>query len=151
MGVYIVVRLPDWKKKTAFVLGLFLLLGIALLFHRWAYRSLQTEQMWTVPQLAEAIKQGDVQRLIFGGDVLNAETGTGARVLIRDPREDSLIKSLREEGVSEETLSQIEIVSSPVELFGWARELNTVCRGAVVLLLLSVGVLGLSKTLQRAS
>ena len=111
MGVLVIAEAPGWGKRLGLLLGLVLLAGVVALAASWAADRLrQPTDVWTADQLARAIEQSEVERLVVRGNQVTVETKAGVRALVRKEGEASILKILRDRGVPEERLRDIEIV-----------------------------------------
>ena len=152
MGTLVIAAPPDWKKQLGLLLGLLLLVGGVALAASWVGgRLTQSGDVWTADQAARAIEQGTVKRVILRGNQLTVETRAGARAIVRQDTEGSIIDRLRSLDVPAERLSRIEGVVEPAPVlpvwlsrwlwsipivilllgiwgvvrFGWGRQLRT--------------------------
>lgn len=110
MGMLVIAEPRDWQKQLGVLLGLLLLAGGVALGLSWiAGRLGQPDDVWTADQVAQAVEQGAVERIVVRGDEATVETQAGARARVRQEAEGSVIDLLRHLDVSEERLSQVEI------------------------------------------
>ncbi len=140
MGVLVIAEPPDWRKRLGLLLGLLLLAGVVALAASWAVGRLgQPSDIWTAGQVARAIEQGEVERLIVRGNEVTVETKDGVHALVRKEGEASILKGLRDMGVPEERLRDIEIVvAAPYPRF-FDLVARLFCGTPIVILLLGIG------------
>jgi len=142
MGVLVIAEAPGWGKRLGLLLGLLLVAGVVALAASWgAERLRQPTDVWTADQLARAIEQGEVERLVVRGNQVTVETKAGVRALVRKEGEASILKILRDMGVPEERLRDTEIVVAalppPFDLV--ASFASLFCGTPIVILLLGIG------------
>lgn len=149
MRVLVIAEPPDWRKRLGLLLGLLLLAGVVALAASWAVGRLgQPSDVWTADQLARAIEQGEVERLVVRGNEVIVETKAGVRALVRKEGEASILKVLRDMGVPEERLRDTEIIVAalhpPFDLV--VSFASLFCGTPIVILLLGIGgVIGFSR------
>lgn len=142
MGVLVIAEAPGWGKRLGLLLGLLLVAGVVALAASWAADRLgQPTDIWTADQLARAMEQSEVERLVVRGNQVTVETKAGVRALVRKEGEASILKILRDMGVPEERLRDIEIVvaapRTPFDLV--ASFASLFCGTPIVILLLGIG------------
>jgi len=140
MGILVIAEPLGWRKRLGLLLGLLLLAGVVALAASWAAERLgQPTDVWTADQLARAIEQGEVERLVVRGNKVTVETKAGVRALVRKEGEASILKVLRDMGVPEERLRDIEIVvAAPYPRF-FDLVARLFCGTPIVILLLGIG------------
>lgn len=142
MGILVIAEPLGWGKRLGLLLGLVLLAGVVALAASWAAERLgQPTDVWTADQLARAMKQSEVERLVVRGNQVTVETKAGVRALVRREGETSILKVLRDMGVPEERVRDIEIVvaapRTPFDLV--ASFASLFCGTPIVILLLGIG------------
>jgi len=139
MGVLVIAEAPGWGKRLGLLLGLLLVAGVVALAASWAADRLgQPTDVWTADQLARAMEQSEVERLVVRGNQVTVETKAGVRALVRKEGEASILKVLRDMGVPEERVRDIEIVvAAPRTPFDFVARLF--CGTPIVILLLGIG------------
>ena len=118
MGVVMSDRPPIGRQRFFTVILLLLILGMgAFAIYSFAtHRPPITD--WSVTQLARAVQNGQVDRLSLYDDRAVVDAKNSIRALVFSPAGAPIIASLRSLGVSEESLSGIEIVRQAPPRFG---------------------------------
>ena len=117
MGILVIAQPSEWEKRFLQLLVLLLVAGIMVLAASWAVERLrQPGEVWTAAQLAQAVKRGEVERLVIRGSQTLVETKTGTRARLHMEPQRPMFEVLRNLGVSEEKLTHIEVVFMPPPL-----------------------------------
>lgn len=114
MEMLVIVWPPDWKRQLGLLLVLLALVGGVIAGVSWVIdRFGQPRDVWTTDQVAQAVEQGTVERIVVHGDEVTVETKTGERFRVRWETRGSIIVLLRSLEVPAERLYPIEILVIP--------------------------------------
>lgn len=121
MYVFVIADLRKYQQRIWRLFGaLFIVVFIAGLLVLANYLTWPSN-VWTVSQFSQAIEQGQIKRLVIYGDHTVIDTTEGAQFYLAHGAR-SIIELLRGQGISKDSLDNVEIIvmpGIPIEFVTW--------------------------------